>query len=313
MQNRRTTSLTRRALSRRSALLGGAGLLGAAGLAACGSDSDSGSGSGDGGGGTITLGYIPSWTDGLSTAFLLQNRLEAMGYTVEHKEITDAALLYTGLAEGDFDIYPSAWPEVTHAQYMEQYGDSIEDLVAYYDNAKLTMAVPEYVDIASIEDLQGQADRFGGRIVGIEPGAGLTAAVQDSVMPAYGLDADFELVTSSTPAMLAELQNALDDGEDVVVTLWRPFWAFQEFPVKVLEDPDLAFGEPETMHVLAHAGFSESFPDVAAYIGGIALSDEEYESLESTLVNDFEDGQEAEAVAAWIEANPEVLPAVEES
>ncbi|WP_139017548.1 glycine betaine ABC transporter substrate-binding protein [Brachybacterium squillarum] len=313
MQNRRTTSLTRRALSRRSALLGGAGLLGAAGLAACGSDdSGSGSGSGDGGGGTITLGFIPSWTDGLSTAYLLQNRLEAMGYTVEFNEISDAALLYTGLANGDFDIYPSAWPEVTHAQYMEQYGDSIEDLDAYYDNAKLTMAVPEYVDISSIEDLQGQADRFGGRIVGIEPGAGLTAAVQDNVMPEYELEGDYELVTSSTAAMLTELESAVDAEEDIVVTLWRPFWANSAFPVKDLEDPKGALGETEALHFLAREGFGEEFPDVAEFIGGIKLDDEQYGSLEDTVVNEYGEGQYPEAIDAWLEENPDVLPAVEE-
>ncbi|WP_010533020.1 glycine betaine ABC transporter substrate-binding protein [Brachybacterium squillarum] len=289
-------------ITRRTALIGSG--LATLGLAAC---TDAG------GDDTITIGYMEAWTDTVAMAFLLRDRLEAMGYTVEFTVLADAALIYTALADGSLDIFSSAWPDVTHAQYMEQYGEDIEDLVTYNANATNMLAVPETTDITSIPELAADPSRFGGRIVGIEPGAGLTAAVQDSVMPAYGLDADFELVTSSTPAMLAELQNALDDGEDVVVTLWRPFWAFQEFPVKALEDPDLAFGEPETMHVLAHAGFSESFPDVAEFIGGIALSDEEYESLESTLVNDYEDGQEAEAVAAWIEAHPDLLPAVEES
>src|SRR5699024_3973609 len=166
MTNRRRlitpASRSRRStLSRRSALMGGAGLLGL-GLAACGSD-DSGSG---GGGGTITLGYIPSWTAGLSTAYLLDNRLTAMGYDVEHEEISEAGVLYAGLAQGDVDMYPSAWPEVTHASYMEEYGDSIEDLIGYYEGAVLNLSVPEYVDIDSIEDLVGQADRFGNRIVG---------------------------------------------------------------------------------------------------------------------------------------------------
>lgn len=53
---------------------------------ACSSDSsDSASDSGsakDGDKGTITMGYIPSWTDGLPTAYLLQNKLEVAGYTL---------------------------------------------------------------------------------------------------------------------------------------------------------------------------------------------------------------------------------------
>lgn len=312
---KRTPLWTPNSFSRRAALMGGgAGLLGL-GLAACGSDdSGSGGGSGDGSGGgasgTITLGYIASWTDGLSTAYLLDNRLTAMGYTVEHQTISEAALLYAGLAQGDVDMYPSAWPEVTHADYMEEYGADIEDLVAYYEGAKLNFSVPEYMDdITSIADLQGQADRFDGKIYGIEPGAGLTAATQDDVIPGYGLD-DYELVTSSTPAMLTELQNAIDNEEDIVVTLWSPFWAMTSFPVKALEDPDGLFGEPEALHHLGRSGFAEEFPEAAEWIGGAAMTAEQFGSLEDMVVNQFDEGQEAEAVEAWLEENPDALPAL---
>jgi glycine betaine/proline transport system substrate-binding protein len=296
-------------------------------LAACGSDTDgddngeapadapadTAEDTGAAGGGAdmsepIVLGYIPSWTDGLSTAYLLENQLEAAGYTVEHQEIAEAALLYTGLAEGDIDIYPSAWPEVTHVDYMEQYGDSIEDLGTYYDSAKLTMAVPEYVDIDSIADLAGQADRFDGRIVGIEPGAGLTRVTKESVMPTYGLD-DYTLAESSTTAMLAELQAAVDAEEDIVVTLWRPFWANSAFPVKDLEDPEGALGDAEGLHFLATQGFAEEYPEVADWIGQIKLDDDQYGSLEDTVVNEFE-GDPAGGVEAWLAENPDVLPSI---
>ena len=65
-------------------------------LAGCASDGTGGTGGagapggGSSGGdkGTITLGYLPSWTDGLSTAYLLQDQLEKAGYTVEMKTLT---------------------------------------------------------------------------------------------------------------------------------------------------------------------------------------------------------------------------------
>ena len=273
-------------------------------LSACGSD-DEGSGSEGGEGGTITLGIIPSWTDGLSMAYLWKNLLEEEGYTVEIEEIAEAAPLYTGVANGDIDVYPSAWPEVTHADYMDQYGDDLEDLGAYYENAKLTLAVPEYTDIDSIEDLAGDADRFDGKIIGIEPGAGLTDATKNKVMPEYGLEDDYELVTSSTTAMLAELEKATKAEEDIVVTLWRPFWANNAFPVKDLEDPKGALGEAEALHFIGHKGFSEEFPDVADMMGKAKLNDEEYGTLEDLVVNEYGQGKEEEAVAAWLEDNPD--------
>ncbi|KQR48613.1 glycine/betaine ABC transporter substrate-binding protein [Microbacterium sp. Leaf161] len=276
-------------------------------LAGCASDGAGGTTEFGGGGGgstgekgTITLGFLPSWTDGLSTAYLLQDQLEKIGFTVEMKTLTEAGPLYTGLAQGDVDVFPSAWPEITHAEYMATYGDSIEDLGTYYDNAKLTIAVPEYTDIDSIEDLASAGDQFGGKIFGIEPGAGLTAQTQ-KMMPEYGLDSSYELVTSSTAAMLTELKSATEKKEDIVVTLWRPFWANDAFPLKDLEDPTGAMGEAEGLHFLGTDGFAEEFPEAAELIEKIKLDDAQYGSLEDLVVNEFGEGREAEAVDAWLE------------
>lgn len=279
-------------------------------LAACGSGDDGDSG-GDGGDKTITLGYIPSWTDGLSTAYLLDAKLQEAGYTVEHKEISDAGVLYTALADGDVDIYPSAWPEVTHASYMKQYEGDIEDLDTYYDNAKLTFAVPEYTDIDSIDELADNTDKFNGEIIGIEPGAGLTDITKNSVIPEYGLDkAGYTLKESSTQAMLTELKKATDKKEDILVTLWRPFWANSAFPVKDLEDPKGALGETEGLHFLGTDGFSEENPEVADWISKIKLDDEQYGALEDQVVNQNPDDPAA-GVEAWLKEYPDVVPSLE--
>ncbi|MBT9605029.1 glycine betaine ABC transporter substrate-binding protein, partial [Microbacterium sp.] len=117
------------------------GAVSALALAGCASGNQAAGGTGGSGDkGTITLGFLPSWTDGLSTAYLLEDQLEKLGYTVEMQTLTEAGPLYTGLAQGDVDIYPSAWPELTHKSYMDQYGDKIEDLGAYYDCQSVSAA-----------------------------------------------------------------------------------------------------------------------------------------------------------------------------
>jgi len=261
----------------------------------------------DGDKGTITIGYISSWSDSRSTAFLLEDQLEKLGYEPEMETISDAAILYAGVASGDIDVYPSAWPEKTHKQYMDEYGDKIEDISTYYDKAENTIVVPSYTDIDSIDELKDNADKFNNEIIGIEPGAGLTGVTEDSMMPAYDLEDDFELVTSSTPAMLTELGNAIDAKEDIVVTLWRPFWANNAYDVKDLEDPKNAMGDPEKMHFLGTEGFSDEFPEASDLIKGIKLDDKTYGELENLIVNEYEEGQEGDAVDQWIKDNPKAF------
>lgn len=62
-------------------------------------------------------------------------------------------------------------------------------------------------------------------------------------------------------------------------------------------------GASETMHVLGTAGFSDSSPEAAELIAGISLDDAQYETLEDTVVNQFEEGQETEAIDQWIAEN----------
>ncbi|WP_040167609.1 glycine betaine ABC transporter substrate-binding protein [Microbacterium gorillae] len=289
------------------AALGTAAALALAGCAGGGAGKDSDGGNASGDKGTITIGYMPSWTDGLSMANLLQNQLEKIGYDVKMQTLTDAGPLYAGVAQGDIDVFASAWPDLTQAKYMEKYDGKIEDLGTYNDNARLTIAVPEYTDIDSIDQLAANADKFDGKIIGIEPGAGLTNQTETVMMPAYGLEGKFELVTSSTAAMLTELKKATEKKEDIVVTLWRPFWANQAFPIKDLKDPKGAMGKPEGMHFLGAKGFTEKFPEAADLIAGIKLDDDQYGSLEDLVVNKFGEGKEPEAIKQWLKDNPKAF------
>jgi glycine betaine/proline transport system substrate-binding protein len=254
---------------------------------------------GSGDKGTITIGFLPSWTDGRSTAYLLQDQLGKLGYDVKMQTLSDAGPLYAGLSQGDVDIFPSAWPELTQKAYMDTYRGSIDDLGTYYDDARLTIAVPTYSGIDSIDQLKGRGAQFGGKIIGIEPGAGLTAQTQ-KMMPEYGLDDEYQLVTSSTAAMLTELKSATDKKQEIAVTLWRPFWANSAFPVKDLKDPKGAMGKPEGLHFLGAKGFAKEHPDAAKLISKIVLDDDQYGSLEDTVVNEFGEGEEPQAIDAWI-------------
>jgi glycine betaine/proline transport system substrate-binding protein len=260
---------------------------------------------------SVSIGIHSGWDEGIAVSHVFAAALEDAGYEVETDE-ADAGVVYTGLAGGDFDLNFDMWLPVTHADYLERYGDDLEQLGVWYDDAKLTIAVNEDSPATSLEDLAANADAFGNRIVGIEAGAGLTRITQDEVIPGYGLDA-MDFVVSSTPAMLAELTAATDAGENVVVTLWRPHWAYDAFPVRDLEDPQGLLGEAEEIHTVGRDGFGEDYPALAAAISDFTLTDEQLFSLENLMFNVDEGADPLASARAWLEDNPDVRDSLDEA
>lgn len=252
----------------------------------------------------VRIGIPSGWDEGIAVSHLWKAMLEDEGYTVD-TTTADIGVIFTGLAGGDFDLLFDAWLPLTHASYWERYGDDLTDLGVWYDDAKLTIAVNEDSPAQTIADLAEMSEEYGNRLVGIEAGAGLTLTTQEAVIPTYGLEG-MDYVISSTPAMLAELKSRTDSGENVAVTLWRPHWAYDAFPVRDLEDPELTLGEAEEVHTFGSKDFPERFPTLTSWIEGFELTDEELFSLENLMFNDeaYTDDYEG-AVAAWLEANPD--------
>ncbi|WP_199433006.1 glycine betaine ABC transporter substrate-binding protein [Qaidamihabitans albus] len=283
-------------------------------LAACGGGDDGGGEAGDqgqaGGNGSlqgkdVTIGVFSGWEEGIAASHLWGHILEEEGANVSY-ETADPGPIYAGVAQGQFDVSFDAWLPSTHEDYWNEHKDNIEDLGVWYDNAPLTIAVNEDAPIQSLEELAGAADQFGNQIVGIEPGAGLTRITKEEVIPQYGLQ-DMELVESSTPAMLAELEGAIDRGDNVVVTLWRPHWAYDAFPIRDLEDPKNALGDPEEIHAFARSGFSEDFGQAAEWISNFKLTDEQLSSLEKIMFFENNGEKNDESVDQWLQDNPDYI------
>ncbi|MGO1315636.1 MAG: glycine betaine ABC transporter substrate-binding protein, partial [Cellulomonadaceae bacterium] len=240
--------------------------------------------------------------EGIAASYLWAAILEDEGYTVR-TQTADIGVVFTSLAGGDFDLLFDAWLPLTHADYVEQYGDDIVDLGTWYDDAKLTIAVNEDSPAQSLEDLAAMSSDYGNRLVGIEAGAGLTKITENEVIPTYGLEG-MDYVVSSTPAMLAELKGATDAGTNIAVTLWRPHWAYDAFPIRDLEDPEGTLGGAELIHTYGAKDIEERLPEVAGWVKNFTLTDEQLFSLENMMFNSDEYADEAAAVEAWLEENP---------
>ncbi|MFI8827132.1 ABC transporter permease/substrate binding protein [Streptomyces sp. NPDC053431] len=278
---------------------GGMGFLGGTGGAAT-----TAAGPNTGHGKKISLGYIP-WDEGIASTFLWKELLERRGYEVDTKQL-EAGALYTGLAGGQIDFQTDSWLPVTHAQYWEKYRNKLEDLGSWYGPTSLELTVPSYMkDVNTLADLKGKAGQFKGRIVGIEPSAGMMGILKDKVLKDYGLEGEYQVVDGSTPGMLAELKRAYDKKEPIAVTLWSPHWAYSTYDLKKLQDPKGSWGKGDGVHTLARKGFAAENPEVGRWLKNFKLDEKELTGLEA-VIQETGKGKEQEAVRTWLDRNPGV-------
>jgi glycine betaine/proline transport system substrate-binding protein len=271
-----------------------------------GGGSGSGGQSGGDGGKTVSISVVAGWDEDVAASNLWKSLLEERGYTVNMQEL-DIASTFTGVANGQVDLYMDAWLPTTHGAYWDRFKDQLE-VVTTWQEGKNTIVVPDYVnDVNTVADLKGKAAMFDGRIVGIEAGAGEMKAMREKVIPAYGLT-DFNLVEGSSPAMLASLDSAIKQKQPIVVTLWQPHWAFSRFPLKVLDDTQAAFGPPDQMQIVATKGWSAANPEAAGWLKNFEITPEQLSDL-MLKIQTAGKGKEQEAAKQWAADNKSVVDA----
>ncbi|WP_369239204.1 ABC transporter permease/substrate binding protein [Streptomyces sp. R21] len=253
----------------------------------------------------VTIGYIP-WDEGIASTFLWKEILQERGFEVDTKQF-EAGPLYTSLASGDIDFQTDSWLPTTHAQYWKKYGEQLDDLGSWYAPTSLELTVPAYMKgIDSLADLKGQASKFGGKVTGIESSAGMMAMLKSKVLGEYGLDKEYKVVDSSTPAMLAELKRAYAKKQPIVVTLWSPHWAYSDYKLKKLKDPKGAWGKGDGVHTLSRKGFAQDNPVVGGWLKNFKMTEPQLTGLEAEI-NKAGKGNQQDAVRTWLKKNPGLL------
>lgn len=274
--------------------------------------SGSGSGGGSGSSAAATAGkgravHIGAfnWDESVATANLWDAVLDDRGYKADVKTY-DPGAAFTGLSRGVLDYITDAWLPTTHASYLKQYGDSYTDLGPWYDETSLEVAVPSYVKgVKTMADLKGRSAEFGGRIIGIEPGAGETKLLATKVLPGYGLDKEYKLVNSSTAAMLAELKRDYAAHKPVAVVLWSPHWAYSTYDMTKLSDPKGLWGKGDSIHTLANKAGAAKLPQVTGWMRDFHLTDAQLGSLEADIQQAGQ-GKVMQGVRTWLKKNPGV-------
>lgn len=283
-------------------------------LAACGGSSDEGGGEGEAAGGDvkgneIVIAGIGGWWEGIAVGHLYKYALEENGYTNVQFKTLDAGPTYQGVADGDVDLFFDSWLPTTHADYWKKFEKDVVDINIWYKKAPLTITVPSYMDIDSIEDLPSIGEEVDWTITGIDSGAGLYRLTKNEVIPQYNLD-KYEMPASSGTAMVSALQSAIEKKEPIVVTLWHPHFAYGKWDLKDLKDPKNALGDPDGVHVIGSKELKEDNPAVVESLSDWTMSDDKLSDLGAFLQKKEYQNDVAAGVAAWAEENPDVVEAM---
>ncbi|MBD3210133.1 glycine/betaine ABC transporter substrate-binding protein [Candidatus Micrarchaeota archaeon] len=254
---------------------------------------------------------LPPWPGVTVKTEVVRQILVSEGYKAESHEL-DAGIVYAQLAEGDLDVLLAGWLPVTHKDYWNKHGDKLEQVAVNVNETWLGVAVPTYTyekNITSLEDLKGNGGMFGNRIVGIEPGAGISQSTLEAI-DAYELS-NYTLATSSTPAMMAEVDAAVDGNEDIAFTIWEPHSAFARFDIKKLEDPKQIYGGGDVVKTIARKDFKDDYPKVYDFLKEFEVSPQ----TQSEWILEYSDnGRDPSDIAAeWIADNPDKVDDWKES
>ncbi|AHE98318.1 glycine betaine ABC transporter substrate-binding protein [Thioalkalivibrio paradoxus] len=248
---------------------------------------------------TIDLVYV-EWASEVASTNVIRVVLEEAGYDVNMTSVS-AAAMWQSTASGDQDAFVAAWLPTTHGHYLEQVADRVEDLGPNLEGTRIGLVVPAYVEIDSIEQLNEHADRFDGRIIGIDPGAGIMSTTETAIEE-YGLD--LSLVEGSDATMTGVLRDAIRNQDWVVVTGWTPHWKEGRWELKYLEDPKGIYGGEETIHTIVRAGLGDDHPEAYAILDRFHWTPTQMAEL---MVMNEEGGDPYDNARQWVEANPEML------
>ena len=234
------------------------------------------------------------------TKALLEDELGYEGVDIDTNEDLDAT--YRRVASGELDAFQDVWLPNQEA-LLEQVAEEVEHLDPWFlGETKQGMAVPAYMDVWSIEELNGTDAQF---IFGIEPSSVMMQEVGEEVMPAYSLEQ--ELVEAPTAGMLAEVDRLYAFRDEFVFLAWSPHWMNQRYDIRYLKDPKDAQGttnDPAKCSTIVRGDLREDDPVAYAFIDALELTEEQINSLE-TVIND--EGDPLAGARRWASENRAVI------
>src|SRR5688500_9088132 len=240
------------------------------------------------------------------TKILLEDKLDYERVDIDTNEELDST--YRRVASGELDAFQDVWLP-NQETLLDEVAEEVEHLDPWFlGETKQGMAVPAYMDVRSIDELNGTDAQF---ILGIEPSSVMMRWVGQEVIPSYGLEQ--KLVTAPTAGMLDEVDRLYAFREEFIFLAWSPHWMNQRYKIRYLEDPKDAMGptnDPAKCSTIVRGDLREDDPVAYAFMDALELTEAQINDLEYTI-NAEDDplagarrwaSENREVVRPWIEA-----------
>ncbi|WP_419240583.1 choline ABC transporter substrate-binding protein [Photobacterium leiognathi] len=253
------------------------------------------------------------WTDITATTAVTSELLKGMGYSTK-TDLLSVPVTYSSMANGDIDVFLGNWMPTMEgdiAKYRE--AKTVETVKANLEGAKYTLAVPKYVydaGVKSFADLAKHADKFKGRIYGIEPGNDGNRLIQSMIdTNAFGLK-DFSLVESSEAGMVSQVSRSVRRDQWIVYLGWAPHPMNSNVEMEYLAGGDDFFGPNyggANVYTNVRSNYLTECPNVGQLLKNLSFSLEMENSLMEAILN--QKVQPEKAARQWLSENPQQVEA----
>ena len=245
------------------------------------------------------------WTDIQVTTGATSVVLEALGYEPQVSTLS-VPVTYASLKNKDLDVFLGNWmPSMTADIKAYTEDKSVETIGTNLEGAGYGLVVPQYVadaGVKSLADLGGNAEKFGGKIYGIEAGNDGNRIIQTMIDEPKNNLSGFQLVESSEAGMLTEAEKAIKNNEWIAFLGWTPHPIMGDMKIHYLDGMgDSGFGSA-TVLTNVRAGYAGECPNAGKLLSNLKFNLEMEGAMMAPVLKDGADPKET--AKAWLKANP---------
>lgn len=260
---------------------------------------------------TVSFG-VPPWPGVTVKTHVATQIMKAMGYESKIVEV-GPPIIYKSMSVSDMDVFLGAWTPQQNPMLdpIVEQGKAVK-VRSNLSDALIGMCVSEdawKAGVKSVDDLHKHADKFNKTIYDIESGTGMHTAISKMIETNVGELGGWEHVGTSTPMMLAAVENRMAGDEWVVFGCWKPHWMGARMKINFLE------GIPGTEDLISaskvftvtRSGFAEDYPELQKFFENFVVTS----NVQSEWINQFsyEKKPAADVAKKWITDNMDTVAA----